>query len=142
MTNMKEMGTHFHVEIDEMDEMTADQLREALEMAGMKTARVEDAWGNHYGHLLTKSAISDIWQFETGAGDCQGTQDEPCQPTEGGPEHRKWEELSREQQDEFTQTLCSFYHRMRETHFIAGEEVSGRRSLKGVRMNPECGEPE
>ena len=111
----------------------ADKIQEALRAAGIETLVVRETTPNHDGIIITETLAAGIWDHESGAARCQDPVDQECG-------HRKWDQLSQEQRDEFTKELASFYEYQRIERMQLSVLLEFSEELGDVKVAGPCNE--
>ena len=89
-----------------MDPQDQEQIRQALEAAGITVSQTIETTHEHEGVIMTRRMAGLTWDSQTGNNDCDGS----CaqEPQDGRPPHRPLTELSPAQQTIFTDRVLAF----------------------------------
>ena len=120
------MTTNFYIETQGAN---PENIKTALQTAGLKVHDVRTVTQNNDGIILTETLTRGIWNHETGQAQCKGTRQRPC-------DHREWTELSPDQQHTFATLLAEFLEYQRQEYLVTSTLLEDNGEFTGVRLQP------
>ena len=127
-TPQKPRSTAFHLQFEqEMDESVLESM---LKKAGIPARIVRTVTPLHEGVAFTHLLAEGHWNETTGAAACSGQ----CRTQEGQPAHRRYQDLTPAQREEFHNDLArglEFYHDA--LYCLTDGDF---REMEGVAMTP------